>query len=99
LLVALAQGQRLGGLHETAGAVRVFLDIHSLLPRPVRPPRRHGRTSSLGSRHAQSATAPSYGPSRAVKGLRGFSWRLARRGIVKKARRWPRKSTRSIAIR
>ena len=28
LLVALAQGQRLGRLDETAGAVRVFLDIH-----------------------------------------------------------------------
>src|ERR1043166_9715626 len=28
LLVALAEGQRLRGLHETAGAVRVFLDIH-----------------------------------------------------------------------
>jgi hypothetical protein len=28
LLVALAQGQRLGRLDETAGAVRVLLDIH-----------------------------------------------------------------------
>ena len=32
LLVALAQGQRLGGLHETAGAVGVFLEIHVRLP-------------------------------------------------------------------
>ena len=28
LLMALAQGQRLRGLHETAGAVGVFLEIH-----------------------------------------------------------------------
>jgi hypothetical protein len=28
LLMALAQGERLGGLHETAGAVGVFLEIH-----------------------------------------------------------------------
>src|SRR5262249_46593675 len=36
LLVAFAQGQRLGGLNETAGAVGVFLEIHisSLNPRP-----------------------------------------------------------------
>ena len=32
LLVALAQGQRLRGLHETAGAVGVFLEIHRLTP-------------------------------------------------------------------
>ena len=32
LLVALAKGQRLRGLHEAAGAVRVFLDVHSLPP-------------------------------------------------------------------
>ena len=32
LLMALAQGQRLGGLHETAGAVGVFLEIHSSTP-------------------------------------------------------------------
>ena len=38
LLVALAQGQRLGGLNEAASAVRVFLEIHGLLPRPGLPP-------------------------------------------------------------
>ena len=32
LLVALAQGQRLGGLHKTAGAVGVFLEIHGSTP-------------------------------------------------------------------
>ena len=39
LLVALAQGQRLGGLDETAGAVRVLLEIHALAPSacPGRP--------------------------------------------------------------
>ena len=39
LLVALAQGQRLRGLHETAGAVGVFLDIHASTPSacPDRP--------------------------------------------------------------
>ena len=38
LLVALAQGQRLGGLHETAGAVGVFLEIHgSSLSLSLRP--------------------------------------------------------------
>ena len=38
LLVALAQGQRLRGLHETAGAVGVFLEIHVSLPRPMMAP-------------------------------------------------------------
>ena len=38
LLMALAQGQRLGGLHETAGAVGVFLEIH------VSTPSAHGGT-------------------------------------------------------
>ena len=38
LLVALAQGQRLRRLNETAGAVRVFLEIHSVsLGLPLRP--------------------------------------------------------------
>ena len=32
LLMALAQGQRLGGFHETAGAVGVFLEIHASTP-------------------------------------------------------------------
>ena len=32
LLVAFAQGQRLGGLHETAGAVGEFLEIHVSTP-------------------------------------------------------------------
>ena len=32
LLMALAQGQRLGGLHEAAGAVGVFLEIHVSTP-------------------------------------------------------------------
>ena len=32
LLMALAQGQRLGGFHETAGAVGVFLEIHVSTP-------------------------------------------------------------------
>ena len=40
LLLALAERQRLGGLNETAGAVRVFLEIHvfslSLSVRPFR---------------------------------------------------------------
>ncbi len=44
LLVALAQGQRLGGLHETAGAVGVFLEIHVVFPRPVPPPLRRVRS-------------------------------------------------------
>src|SRR5262249_53464713 len=37
LLMALAQGQRLGGLNETAGPVGVFLEIHtsSLNPPPA----------------------------------------------------------------
>ena len=38
LLVAFAQGQRLRRLNETAGAVRVFLEIHASLPRPVMAP-------------------------------------------------------------
>ena len=38
LLMALAQGQRLRGLHETAGAVGVFLEIHVSLPRPMMAP-------------------------------------------------------------
>jgi hypothetical protein len=35
--MAFAQGQRLGGLNETAGAVGVFLEIHisSLNPAPL----------------------------------------------------------------
>jgi hypothetical protein len=32
LLVALTQGQRLGGLHEPAGAVSELLEIHFLAP-------------------------------------------------------------------
>ncbi len=32
LLMALAQGQRLGGFHETAGAVGVFVEIHASTP-------------------------------------------------------------------
>ena len=32
LLMALAQGQRLRGLDETAGAVGVFLEIHHVAP-------------------------------------------------------------------
>ncbi len=45
LLMALAQGQRLGGLNETAGAVGVFFEIH---------------TSSLSSTpSAREASAPS----------------------------------------
>jgi hypothetical protein len=35
LLVSLAQGERLGGLDETAAAVRVFVEIHGLFPRPI----------------------------------------------------------------
>src|SRR5262249_402355 len=37
LLMALAQGQRLGGLNETEGAVGVFLEIHtsSISPTPL----------------------------------------------------------------
>ena len=38
LLVALAQGQRLRGLHESARAVGVFLEIHVSLPRPMMAP-------------------------------------------------------------
>ena len=34
LLVTLAKGQRLRGLDEAAGAVRVFLEIHGSLPQP-----------------------------------------------------------------
>jgi hypothetical protein len=38
LLLALTQGQRLGRLNEPAGAVRVFLEIHSVsLGLPLRP--------------------------------------------------------------
>jgi hypothetical protein len=32
LLMAFAQGQRLGGLHESAGAVGEFLEIHFSTP-------------------------------------------------------------------
>ena len=38
LLVALAQGQRLRGLHETAGAVGVFLEIHESTPSALMAP-------------------------------------------------------------
>src|SRR5262245_53321841 len=36
LLVAFPKGQRLRGLHKTAGAVGKFLEIHSQLLRPIR---------------------------------------------------------------
>jgi hypothetical protein len=51
LLVPFAQCKRLGGLDETAGAVRVFLNVHSLSPSAC-PGRPEGatRTSSLGFR-------------------------------------------------
>src|SRR6202034_2674638 len=35
LLMSLAQRERLGGLDETAAAVRVFVEIHGLFPRPI----------------------------------------------------------------
>ena len=38
LLMAFAQGQRLRGLHETAGAVGVFLEIHRLTPSAHKAP-------------------------------------------------------------
>src|SRR6185437_16730484 len=39
LLMTLAKGQGLRGLHETAGAVRIFLEIHVVrLPRPIMAP-------------------------------------------------------------
>ena len=38
LLMAFAQGQRLRRLNKTAGAVRVFLEIHASLPRPIMAP-------------------------------------------------------------
>ena len=38
LLVSLAQGQRLRGLHEAAGAVGVFLEIHCEKLPLSRPP-------------------------------------------------------------
>ena len=48
LLVALAQGQRLGRLNETAGAVGIFLEIHVLsLGLPLRPCSASG-ASSMG---------------------------------------------------
>ena len=40
LLMAFPQGQRLGGLNEPAGAVREFLEIHSVFPRPAPPSNR-----------------------------------------------------------
>ena len=44
LLMALAQSQRLGGLHETAGAVGVFLEIHRLNSLgPLTAPVKYGR--------------------------------------------------------
>jgi hypothetical protein len=38
LLVALTQGERLRGLHESPRAVGVFLEIHVSLPRPLMAP-------------------------------------------------------------
>ena len=48
LLLALAHGQRLGGLNETAGAVRVFLEIHVVSLGLSLPPCGAGGTSSAG---------------------------------------------------
>ena len=53
LLMALALRERLGGLHETAGAVGIFFKVHVQLPRPV-PAARCGaaKTSSSGASYA-----------------------------------------------
>src|SRR5262249_12223234 len=42
LLVALAQGQRLGGLNEAAGAVRILLEVHFISLGLSPPPWRRG---------------------------------------------------------
>ncbi len=50
LLMPFAQGERLCGLHETAGAVRVFLDIHPLTPSACSDrPEGTSRTILIGS--------------------------------------------------
>ncbi len=52
LLVPFTLGERLRGLNETAGAVRVFIDIHALSPSAYsRRPEGSAETSSLGFRH------------------------------------------------
>ena len=48
LLVALAHGEGLGGLDESARTVGVFLEVHPLLPRPVPPPERRRRDIVMG---------------------------------------------------
>jgi hypothetical protein len=50
LLVALAQGQRLCGLNETAGAVGEFLEIHVISLGLSLPPLRRGRGIVSGLR-------------------------------------------------
>ena len=79
LLVTLTQGQRLRGLHEAAGAVRQFFDVHASLPQPARsalsarpehPPRvsRHGGAQSVARkgppRWSSQETLPAVGMSR-----------------------------------
>jgi hypothetical protein len=50
--VSFTLGERLRGLNETAGAVRVFLDIHAIPPSAYsRRPEGSAETSSLGFRH------------------------------------------------
>src|SRR4029077_1561719 len=78
LLVPFAQGERLGGLHETAGAVCVFLEIHTSLPRPVpaapqaQPKHRHWVFAAGFQRHPTSTI---WEPSRfRERGYAGFSW-------------------------
>ncbi len=60
LLVAFAQGQRLRGLDETAGAVRVFLEIHVVTPSACSA--RPNGTAGTSSSGAWNAPDPSGGP-------------------------------------
>src|SRR5262245_60997487 len=55
LLVAFAQGQRLGGLNEAAGAVRIFLEVHLISLGLSPPPLRHGWGILCGLRFCRLA--------------------------------------------
>src|SRR5262245_35678570 len=59
LLVALAQGQRLSGLNEAAGAVRIFLEVHLISLGLSPPPLRHGWSILCGLRSCRPAK-PNY---------------------------------------
>src|SRR5262249_22822908 len=86
LLVPFPKRQRLGGLHEAAGAVREFLTVHSSTPSAC-PSRPEGASRTIvigfpvasmicakaGSPGPQGARPPGYGnPHGAVKGFSPF---------------------------